>query len=353
MKRYLLLGSRIALGVYVPAVSLKKELEKRGFAAEIICLEDFYKGKDEVIEETKKSLHEDFRLAKMSYRLPTWNLAAADEDALAGLMNRVRDEGYDAIVTFSGFWVDFLNELADTCPFYKDRIYAVHMDAGYSLSWKDKDKGAVREIWLYNLEENRIDHLPEEPDTASEPEDGRILVHGGGWGIGEYRNKTEQLRRLGYKLDIIIYYPEEIDDTDDMCDYYLLDPSWQAGRDESEYPRLLKYEDGEWRSFGDGSGGNPLRLLMKRASAVLSKPGGGTLADSLATATPIIFSEELAAYEAENKRLWISKGCGAEYADFAAMDRSAAKKKLCGMRHSILEIQQGLPQAADVITKGC
>lgn len=349
----MLLGSRIALGVYVPAVSLKRELEKKGFTAEIICLEDFYKGKDAVIEETKKSLHEDFRLAKMSYRLPTWNLAAADENALADLMNRIRDENYDALVTFSGFWVDFLNELADSCPVYKDRIYAVHMDAGYSLSWKDKDKGVVREIWLYNLEKNRAEHLPEEPDNAEEPEAGRILVHGGGWGIGEYQSKTEHLRRLGYKLDIIIYYPEEIDDSDDVCDYYLLDPSWQAGKDDSEYPRLLKYEDGEWHSFGDGSGGNPLRLLVKRASAVLSKPGGGTLADSLVTATPLIFSEELAGYEADNKRFWTGKGCGTEYADFAAMDRGEADRALSEMRHNILGVQQGLPSASDVIIKGC
>lgn len=348
----MILGSRIALGVYVPAVSLKRELKKRGVTAEIICLEDFYKDRDAMIEETKRSFHENFRLAKMSYRLPVRNLDAIDTTVLAAFSNRLRDENYDAIVTFSGFWADFLNELTDSCPFYREKIYAVHMDAGYSLSWKNREAGAIREIWLYNLQRKRAEHLLETPDVSEEQEAGRILIHGGGWGIGEYQSKTEQLRRLGYKLDIIIYYPEEIDASDDTCDYYLLDPSQQAEKGNSDYPRLLKYENGSWNPFGDSNVSNPLRLLIGRASAVLSKPGGGTLCDSLTTATPLIFSEELAGYEAENKELWISMGCGTEFADFAAMDPAAAGRSIAEMRRNILRMQTNLPQAADVIAKG-
>jgi len=363
----LLLGSRIALGVYVPAVSLKKELESRGDTADIICMEDLYEGRESVMEETKRSFHQDFRLAEISYRMPTRNVAAMDEEATTGLLERLASEKYDAVITFSGFWAGFLNELAAYCPHYGDRLYAVHMDAGYSLSWKNTAPGLIKEIWLFNLERKTAEHLLESPDLAEKACDEkdlskrRILVHGGGWGIGEYQTKISQLNELGYSLDIMLYYPEEIDAyksgaaSDNLNDYYLLDPKWKADANGAEFPRILKYESDSWNELGDNSKGNPLRILMKRAAAVLSKPGGGTLSDSLVTVTPLIFAEELASYEGENKALWTEKGFGIGFDSFvqaASRDFGSAEasdEMLKEMRKRLLDAQQGLTRVSEII----
>ena len=51
----MILGSGIALGVFVPALSLKLQLESEGHRADLLCVEELYSGKDDVMEETRKS----------------------------------------------------------------------------------------------------------------------------------------------------------------------------------------------------------------------------------------------------------------------------------------------------------
>lgn len=329
----------------MPALSLKKQLESRGYAADIICLEDLYADRDTVIEETKKSFHDDFRLAKLSYRIPTRNREAVDPEAARTLKEQLAGAGYEAIVTFSGFWAGFLNGLAESCPYYEDRIFAVHMDASRSLSWKGAERGCIRDIWMYELESRSIRCMLEKSSGDSERRR-RILVHGGGWGIGDYRNRIKQLNDRGYPLDIIVYYPEEYVEDDDMNEYYMLDPEWKPGRERDEYPRLLTCRDGVWMPFGtDIRKINPLRELMERDIAVYSKPGGGTLSDSLVTATPVIFGEELAYYEKDNRTLWTELGLGTDYDSFASSeDRDS---QLGEMRRRLQMIRDKLPCAAE------
>jgi hypothetical protein len=347
----------------VPAISIKKQLEALGYSADILCLEDIYSDRDAVIEETKKSFHKDFRLAKMSYRMPTRNKSAIDPVKADELIERLSEECYDSIITFSGFWIPFLNNLMDACGYYSDRIYGIHMDAGYSLSWKGVDHSRIREIWLYNLEQGKVLGILEKPYDAekvmnhhnAENEKNhyvinapRILVHGGGWGIGEYASKIETLNKLGYVMDIIIYYPEELNRSDKLNNYYLLDPEWKPDDKRQEYPRLLIFKNDKWEQFGDSSSElNPIRILMQRADAVLSKPGGGTLSDSLITATPLIFGEELAKYEADNKKMWIDSGFAIDYSSFINIPDD--REMLSEIKNNLLRAQSGLPHVLSVI----
>lgn len=347
MKRYLILGSGIALGVYVPALSVKKQLESLGHKADFLVLESLYEGKDAVMEETRRSFHTDFRLAKLSYRIPVRNRSAIDPDAKARLLKQLEEEAYDSIITFSGFWVEFLRELMEVSPHYADRITAVHMDAGRSLSWKGTDRSGIKEIWLYRLDTKEILCALEPPAVSCKPEN-RILVHGGGWGIGEYDSKIRKLNELGYPLDIIVYYPEEAPAEADMNEYYLLDPEWKTEKVKDEYPRLLHYQNREWNEVPvSRKEANPLRPLIEQDTAILSKPGGGTISDSLVTGTPLLFSEELASYEKDNKLLWLDQGFGMEFESFAAdRDRDEALKR---MHERLLEANRNLPIITELL----
>ena len=343
----MILGSGIALGVYVPALSLKLQLQKEGHTAELMCVEELYAGKDEVMEETRKSFHKDFRLAQLSYRLPTRNKTAIDDKAAECFIEKLSDEKYDAVITFSGFWTDLLNRLLEICPYYEGRIFAVHMDASRSLSWKNTDTAGIKELWLYDLNRSSIDCTIEETDV-SESKSNRILVHGGGWGIGEYDDKIKKLNDLGYKLDIIIYEEDELIESDRMNDYFLLDPKWKPYKGSKEYPRLLKYQEGKWIEYSkDRSRINPIRELIRQDCAILSKPGGGTIYDSLITGTPLIFSKELAFYEADNRKLWEDKGFGTGFEDFILNDNR--DNKLKEMRKKLIEAAGGLPLITDII----
>ena len=406
----------------MPAVTLKNQLEKLGYDVDMLCLEAMYIGRESVIDETKKSFHQNYRLAKLSYRMPTRNKSAVNPEKVAKFKKDMLEKCYDKVITFSGFWLSILNEVIDENPYYKDRVYAIHMDAGYSLSWKNEERTDIKELWLYNYDQDEVVSLLEAPDLNDtgageseknvqgknrleekskseekiEPEENiepeekgrlkeknkpeekykseekrrskeksnseenikpeeksrskekRILVHGGGWGLGEYSSKEKLLNESGYKLDIVIYYPEEVDESDKINDYYLLDPEWKPGEGNTQYPRLMKYVDGEWGTFSElAPDMNPLRMLMKRDAAVLSKPGGGTLSDSLITATPLIFEEELADYEGCNKDFWKEKGFGIDFNTFITLDNK--EETLDSMRQKILEAQSGLPHIVEIL----
>ena len=346
MGNFLILGSGIALGVYVPALSLKKQLEALGHPADFFCLEDLYRDKESVMEETKRSFHHDFRLARISYRMPVRNRTAVDPEAESAFLADLSEKKYDAVITFSGFFSEILKRLSEECPHYQGRIHAVHMDVVPSLSWKGADFSVLKEIWLYRLEDRKLFCRLDRPEEETEKER-RILVHGGGWGIGDYQSKIRRLNELGIPLDIIVYYPEEAAAIDAMNDCYLLDPSWKAEGGNDEFPKLLKYEGNEWREFADRRRINPLRTLIEKDCAVLSKPGGGTIADSLATGTPLLFAEELASYEKENRTMWELCGYGMGFDRFLeSPDKDAV---LSEMRIRLKEAASGLPVLAEVL----
>lgn len=316
MKKYLLLGSRVALGVYVPAVILLRRLVKEGNIAEFIYLEELYVGKEEALEKNKRQFHKNFKLAKAGHVLPNRNVSSVDTEKKLAFFEKCTNEKYDRIIIFSGFWLSIMEELINYCPDYVDRVMAIHMDTTYSNSWKLYDRSFVKEEWLFNKERNEIKNIIDATDyIRPKDKNGRIVVHGGGWGMGDYSSKIKALNDLGYKLDIILYYKDELDESNVLNKYYLLDPDWRPSDKKNDFPHLLVYENGDWREYEpeDEALGSPMISLIRHASAVLSKPGGGTLLDSMITGTPIIFSEELAVYEKTNKDLWEEKMFGIDY----------------------------------------
>lgn len=319
MKKYLLLGSRVALGVYVPAVLLLRRLREEGHQVDFLYLEELYVGKDDSIEKNKLQFHKNFKLARAGHVLPNRNVSSVDAEKKKTFFNKCIEKDYDSIVVFSGFWLSILKKFVEQCPFYTNRIKAIHMDATYSNSWKYSERSFVKEEWLFNIETKEIRNLINHASLIeSEDRNDRIVVHGGGWGMGEYASKIQALNDLGYKLDIILYYEDELDEENTLNDYYLLDPKWKPNKEKIDFPRLMIYSQGKWVEYApdDGALGSPILSLIRKAKAVLSKPGGGTLLDSMISGTPIIFSEELASYEKTNKELWQELGFGIDYYDW-------------------------------------
>lgn len=306
----------------------------------MVYMEELYSGKESVMEETKRSFHKDFRLAKLSYRLPPRNTDAVDAQAKEKMISRLCELKYDSVILFSGFWAEFISELIHACPRYRGRVQAVHMDAVLSLSWKNRERSGILEHWLFHLENNQV-CCSLSPFQTGREAPSRILVHGGGWGLGSYDEKITALNQLGYPLDIIVYYPNEVRSDDSFNQYYLLDPEWKPDEGKNEFPRLLKYQSGSWIEFGDRKTANPLSLLLDHALAILSKPDGGTLCDSLACGVPILFTEPLAPYEQANRDLWIQQGFGMKYTDFITCETQS--QLIQHMRQNILDAVQGLP----------
>jgi UDP-N-acetylglucosamine:LPS N-acetylglucosamine transferase len=61
-----------------------------------------------------------------------------------------------------------------------------------------------------------------------------------------------------------------------------------------------------------------LHDVIRAAKAIVSKPGGCTLIDSLAAATPVVFLEPYGYAEASNASLWEHLGFGISYVAWKA-----------------------------------
>lgn len=351
MNKVLVLGSSIALGVYVPAVWFCNNIKRQGIQCKMIYLESLYtKEKQELIQKNKLKFHKNFKVAKIAHVIDNKVESSVDTSLKEEFILECIKNEYDIVVCFSGFWISIMEELVQRNYIYKDRIKCVHMDAVKSNSWKNVNVPYLDNIWLFNFDNNKIMYkLSSFVPKSNESRNGRIVVHGGGWGMGNYSSMIQQINNRGYKADIICYYEDEYDEEDTVNRYFLLDPNWRPVVGESHFPPLLVYKHNQWCRINDNPEVSDVLLIIQNAIAVMSKPGGGTLADSMMTCTPIIFLEELAEYEKKNAQMWTLNGYGMFFDDWI-QSNDLSEELLC-MTNNLLADMKDVKVLGDEFTK--
>src|SRR5207253_2906817 len=136
-------------------------------------------------------------------------------------------------------------------------------------------------------EEKRIIHentVTDAPPVRFVEREDRLAVHGGGWGIGTYRSKILDLQQTGYALDVVIHEPDEANHKrpEDRC--LMTDPEWHPWA--GEFPPMAEVVDQRSIIYKRSADVHSLYEVIRRCKAIVSKPGGCTLIDSLNSATP-------------------------------------------------------------------
>lgn len=80
-----------------------------------------------------------------------------------------------------------------------------------------------------------------------------------------------------------------------------------------------------------------------RVQAIVSKPGGGSLTDSFATATPLIMLEPFGVHEKHNADLWERLGLGMRY-DTWIQTYDGSAQILEDMHRRIVELRSRTPR---------
>ncbi len=87
--------------------------------------------------------------------------------------------------------------------------------------------------------------------------------------------------------------------------YFMVDSEWSPWNknqnNQHEYPPFGEIIDFNKKSFRNKEEYHEFYDLVKQSKAIISKPGGGTLIDSLASATPIILLDPYG-YAEQKKR---------------------------------------------------
>jgi hypothetical protein len=343
-----ILTSGIGLGVYLPALFVRDQLHGRGIPAEVETLEGHYteEGRRRHLAH-KSAFHDNFQLALMAQRLARGPDAHLDEASLAGLFARWASAQRTRFIVWSGFWLPLLSryqQMTGTAL----QIDCCRIDAIISPSFRSVGPlpAGASEIWLWSWADRRtVFEIPVD-DRAPVPFSARrdrVVVHGGGWGIGTYRQARARLGEAGWALDVVVHDRAEV--TPRPRDrHFLLDPTWRtwSGRGSQDgdsdgytFPPLLHVEDDAMLTPGR----HALFDVIRESKAIVSKPGGGTLIDSLASATPVVLLEPLGEAEARNGALWEELGFGIAFSRWC--ESGCSEAVLAGLHENLRRRRPG------------
>ncbi|MDP4182945.1 MAG: UDP-glucuronosyltransferase [Bacillota bacterium] len=321
------LCSGVAMGVYTPALAVRHQLENNKIDTDVVVLESLYlEDKRNKINDTKKVFHKDFRIAKKAHEMAKDITPSLDKELVNELFANWRDQERQHFIVFSGFWMPILMKYREFV--HPQKVYAdlVIVDSVISPSWKSY-KGEIPENFeiqrLFNCDEGRITQkifTPKNPPPSFKEKEDRLVIHGGGWGMGNYQSIIPELNERGIGLNIVMYFKEDNFTKNIKNRYYMIDPSWRPWHKNKqgrvEFPPFgeIYRESGE--VYSNREEYNELFYIIAGCKGVISKPGGCTLVESLASATPIIFLDPLGEHEEKNAELWINLGFGIAYEDW-------------------------------------
>jgi len=339
-----ILTSGIGLGIYIPALLIQRQLERQGLAAEVEVLEGYYTP-DSMRRYLahKEACRANFALAQLSHRMSRGVQHCLDPERLDQLLSGWAREGREHFIVWAGFWLPILQEYRQRVPRLSVELDLCRIDAEVSASFKvhRELEGDGKEIWLWNWKDKTLVHeipvTPEPPLPFPEREN-RLVVHGGGWGLGTYRDTLSRLSHAGYALDIVIHDPSERVryGAGDRC--YLVDPAWHPWhRDERQrhvFPAVGVVADDGTITYQRNDDFHPFHSVIRRARAVVSKPGGCTLIDSLASATPVVLLDAYGYAEQSNGAIWEHLGFGLPFAAWEGTGFDAAA--LAGAHASLM-----------------
>lgn len=325
--KILLLASGVALGVYIPPIIICKQLKKAGIDTEFFVIENLIiDDKIENILKNKFAFHIDFKIALTGQKLSAVSDYGIDRYKVQSLYVYWDEIKISKIIVFSGFWLSIVDEYIKK----RNRVISVdlcHLDCSISASWK-KHKELIKiynNIWFFDFKHSKVCYflqVSRDEIMNFDERDKRCIIHGGGWGMGTYKDKIRELDENGINLDVINYQPHEIYTRNKSFRNFLISPNWKAWeKKDNEYifPPFFEFKQPCFVEINNNLDYPKVYDLIRQAAAIISKPGGATLIDSFSSATPIILLDPFGEYEKSNADLWKKLGFGIDYDKWAEM----------------------------------
>jgi hypothetical protein len=270
--------------------------------------------------------HADFALAQMAHRMARSVLDCLDGERVKDLLRHWSEQACRHFIVWSGFWLPVLERYRAFANGPLE-IHHCRIDAEMSASFKvHADLAPLgREIWLWHGAAGRLVHEIPVSDDAPLPyarRPSRLAVHGGGWGIGTYRERVAELGDARFALDLVLHSDDEAEMLRSGDTGYRLRPGWQAWQRDSagdlQFPPMDVLEAGDTTPCPEPADHHGFYTVIRRNCAIVSKPGGCTLVDSLASATPVVLLEPYGYAEARNAEIWQKLGFGIDYGEWRA-----------------------------------
>lgn len=378
------LTSGVALGVHVPGLLLSRRLAERGVPVRVHVLEAWWDQSDrDRLTRSRDAFQRDFRLALATQRLRRRHDELVSQEARKRIHAEWDHDEVSHLVVLSGFWLP----IVDT--YVRERGGGDMSESGNGGSGNPRGNGSGGGVTVDTLHLDAVDSpsftpyadvagthravrlmdhpsgtLPwtvpvlDGPPVPWEEREERVLVHGGGWSLGTYRDAARRLEAAGVGIDLVLGTADAdpVTAPGGRTRCFRIDPRWNAWDDPGFPPlRLIGgksagttaagHADTESPPWARGDGpAHPSFELTRHARATVSKPGGGSLLDGLWAATPTVLLESFGAHEERNAELWIRLGLGVR---MDAWQRSGySGELLLALHRRALELRSRVPDYA-------
>jgi hypothetical protein len=321
-----ILTSGIGLGIYIPSLLIQRQLQRIGINADVEVLEAHYTARGQRLHlEHKSAFRDNFSLALIANRMARSVEDWIDAESISELLRNWTREGREDFIVWSGFWLPVLNEYGRKSTGIRLNIDLCRIDAEISASFRAHRDVNLRgtEIWLWNWSKKRLVRNIPISTTPIIPiplrqRPNKLVVHGGGWGLGTYKTTLPELCRSKYNVDVVVGDAGEKEQLR-YCDRCLIiDPTWQPsdrGADKAHsFPPVGEVINSSDVRYRENSEYHEMYNVIRESKAIVSKPGGGTLIDSLNSATPVILLDAFGQAEASNAAIWEYLGYGVPFA---------------------------------------
>lgn len=358
-----ILCSGFGLGFYTPGLLIEAGLSRLGMGTAVHVFENVLPESARTkVDQNRKAYHDNFKIALMSQKIPQDMSESIDPEALEQLLSLWCEEDRRHFICLSGHWMYVLEEYRSRRGEVPMHIELLYMDSTPSPSWKNlmRHRPQIAEgcgqLTLFDHATGSINcyidvSVPLVPYREREH---RLFIHGGGWGMGTYRDKLDELEAAGYGLDIMLYNEDAPDAQAGSRKYYRMDPqwrTWQTGADgRHSFPPFAEVRSGEEVLYRNEQEYHLLYVRQRQMKAIVSKPGGGTMTDSFASATPLIMLEPFGAHEKDNADLWEKLGFGIRYERWVS-EYGGGADILEKMHTAILETKERTPECSRLLAQ--
>lgn len=307
------------LGVYLPGLMMQRQLSLRGVDTNI---EADIEVNIEVWESlfSESALHErarvvaafqqNYALAQMANKMPQPHSNLLDANAVAQLL--ARWQGRKNFVVWSGYWLELL-------ALHRKQEGAINVnlcriDAVVSASFKHTSTSQAREIWLWRQDKLALEYSirSENMPVSWANRTQRLVLHGGGWSLGSYLSEASALAQH-FGIDLLLGNASDVPAMPENVRTWRIDPAWQPWHRDANgrhgYPPMRD-------SAGALQAEHMRDALLGSAMAIVCKPGGCSLIDSLSSATPLVFLAPFSEAEAANAHVWKALGFGIDLDDW-------------------------------------
>jgi hypothetical protein len=301
-----IVSSIIGYGVYFPALIIYEQLKALNYNVNIYSIERFFdENAMSEFERTKAAFKKDVRLVQIASKLPVSYTKKLSDEKTKALFDEWSNNNSTHFLCFSGLWLETLQTYKKQHP--NCTIDCCRVDSAVSSTWRklnDLNELITNDLSFFNAAEDEINYVLNIPEIAPIPYSERtnnVTIHGGGWDLGNFATTTAQFTK-NYHVNLIVN-DLEVASSIENSTLYANKPKWNP-----------LYKNG-FPPFGRINSDRTITLkiykkhpgilnILAKSNAIVSKPGGMTLMDSLITETPLIFLKSVGKNENSNKKLW-------------------------------------------------